>query len=66
MRATDDFINVLKGKQVVKGAFRSAIDMLVDILRGYEGEPTKIKDQRAKMKKVAAAKANSEQEDSDA
>ena len=51
LRATDDLISVLKGKKIIKGATRSAIDLLVDILKGYEGEPTKIEDQRAKMKK---------------
>ena len=35
--------------------------MLVDILKGYEGEPTKIEDQRAKMKKTAELKAHSEE-----
>ena len=57
---------MLKGKQVVKGATRSAIDLLVDILKGYEGEPTKIEDQRAKMKKAAKAKTKSEQEEAEA
>ena len=51
LRATDDLINVLKGKKVIKGATRSVIYLLVDILKDYEGEPTKIEDQRAKMKK---------------
>ena len=36
LRATDDLISVLKGKKVIKGATRSAIDSLVDILKGYE------------------------------
>ena len=42
LRAVDVLISVLGGKKVIKGATRSAID---------EGEPTKIEDQRAKMKK---------------
>ena len=42
LRATDDLINVVKGKKVIKGATRSAVDLLVDILKGYEGKPTKI------------------------
>ena len=66
LRAADDLISVLKGKQVIKGATRSAIDLLVDILRGYEGEPTKIEDQRAQMEKAAEAKAQSEKEESEA
>ena len=55
LRATDDFICVLKG--------RSAIDLLVDILKGYEGEPTKIEDQRAKMKKISQIEGKSEEEE---
>ena len=51
LRATDDLISVLKGKKVIKSATKSAIDLLVDILKGYKGEPTRIEDQRAKMKK---------------
>ena len=41
-RATDNLINALRGKQVVKGGTRSAIDLLVDVLQGYDGEPIKI------------------------
>ena len=63
LRATDDLINVLKGKKVIKGATRSAVDLLVDILKGYEGEPTKIGEQRDKMKKAAELKAQSEDEE---
>ena len=33
LRATQDLCDVLKGKQIVKGETRSAIDMLVDILK---------------------------------
>ena len=66
MRATDDLIDALKVKQVVKSATRGAIDLLVDILKGYEGEPTKIEDQRARMKKAAKAKATSEEEEAKA
>ena len=44
-RATDDLISVLKGKKVIKRATRSAIDLLVDILKGYEGKRTKIEGQ---------------------
>ena len=51
LRATDDLISALKGKKTIKSATRSVIDLLVDILKGYEGEPTRIEDQRAKMKK---------------
>ena len=51
LRVTDDLISVLKGKKVIKGATRSAIDLLVDILKGYDGEPTKIEDQQVKMEK---------------
>ena len=41
---TGDLISALKGKKVIKGATRSVIDLLVDILKGYEGGPAKIED----------------------
>ena len=52
LRETDDLCDMLRGKQIVKSATRSAIDMLVDIFKGYKGEPTKIDDQRADMRKL--------------
>ena len=66
LRAMDDIMKVLKGKKIIKGATRRAIDLLVDILKGYEGEPTKIDDQRARMEKAAKLKAQSEEEESKA
>ena len=51
---------MLRGKQIAKGTTRTAIDMLVDIFKGYKGEPTKIDVQRARMKKAEEERAKSE------
>jgi len=42
LRATDDLCDVLRGKAVIKGATRAAIDLLVDILRVTKGSPPKL------------------------
>ena len=58
LRATDDLCDVLRGKQIVRSDTRSAIDMLVDIFKGYKGEPTEIDKQRADMKKQPRKEQN--------
>ena len=56
LRATQDLCNVLKGKRALKGETRSAVDMLVDIFKGYEGEPTTIDEHQNRMKIAAENK----------
>ena len=41
---------------MIKGETRSAIDMLVDIFKGYEGKLTNIDDEQKEMEKAAANK----------
>ena len=41
------------------------INMLIDIFKGYDGEPTKIDDQQAKMAKAAKAKEKSNIEEAE-
>ena len=42
------------------------MNSLVDIFRGYEGEPTKIVDQRARIEKVAKLKVQTKEEETKA
>ena len=58
LRATQDLCDVLKGKRIVKGETRSAVDMRVVVFKGYKGEPTNTNKHQEKTKKAALNKKN--------
>ena len=63
IQATQDLCDILNNKEPVKGKIRFAIEMLIDIFKGYDGEPTKIDEHRSKTEKAAANKEESVTED---
>ena len=63
IQATQDLCDILNNKEPVKGKTRFAIEMLIDIFKGYDGKPTKIDEHRAKIKKAPTNKEESVKED---
>ena len=63
VQATDDLCTVLKGRSPVKGAMRTAVELLMDIYSGIDvrSEETNIDTQRANQGHAAAQRENSEQ-----
>lgn len=59
IHAMDDLCKILKNCLPLKEVTRTAIDMLVDVFKGYEGEPINIDEHQAKMKMASKAKEES-------
>ena len=63
IQATEDLCRILRNEPPIKGETRTAVEMLMDILKGYEGDPTKIDDHQAKMEKASIHKEESNMEE---